>query len=133
MAVHEPESYVCQASGLVCEAHSSNVPLTEAEAEAAALEAAKDLKQDARSMCLDTARRGSKRLAPGDRLDAKELAQQTNARFDGLQMDSVDEVLRVWPGKELLKRERHHLKATTGRTLNRAASWRLSRIQTWRP
>jgi|GEM_PF-1714791 len=114
---HELESYLINPE-LICAALKDAI--TEADVQGAILEAAKQIRQEARQKCRETAKLVNRHFSPSKKIKPRELEQKTDAWFDELDDTDWGTVARVWPGKETLKiirqvlRSRHGLELREG-------------------
>jgi len=106
---HELESYLIEPALLRSAAAEKGASLSASQAEATIVDAALELRQQARRMCGVTAKKVNRHLSDSAKLKEGPLEDRVNEWFDGLDGANWQVVTTVWPGKELLKGVRQKL------------------------
>jgi len=100
---HEIESFLVEPALIVAAAKRAGRDLTADAATAAILAAANEIKAEARRMSRETALGVNRHLPAGQRKTDAVLEVDVDRWFDALDLNSLDVVRAVCPGKELLK------------------------------
>jgi hypothetical protein len=116
---HEVESYLLEPALFEAASKLIGRTITQAQARAAILKAAKGIKAKARRTSLETAKNVNRHLLPQERWKDAELEEKVYEWFDGLNLESIDVIQRVFPGKETLEETLKNLSDGTSKQLTR--------------
>jgi hypothetical protein len=101
---HEIESYVIEPALFVAAASLVGKKLSEEDAEAAIMDAASELKAEARRMSRESAKAVNRHLDNEDRKKEADLEIEVDKWFDKLDLTSLNVIQKVFPGKELMNK-----------------------------
>jgi energy-coupling factor transporter ATP-binding protein EcfA2 len=116
---HEIESYLLEPQLMESVAVAMGMRLTKQEATRAILKSAQGLKAAARRQSRESAKQVNRHLPADDKMTESKLEVKVDQWFDSLDLDDLDVIRRVFPGKELL--------AKTLEQLNEGKSQRITR------